>query len=118
MPAATGTITIDGKTYTWTSPTLAAVANFEAMIGPVSDLKTVNSVRGRCYLVAMALEPNHPELTAKNIMDWPISILPELWPLIKAAYPIWNTDEEKPNPPASPDSSSNSELSTSAGPQT
>ena len=111
---SSGTVEIDGKTYTWESPTILQLATFEGTIGPISDLKVVNSVQGRAYLASLALQKHHPDLLPSVIMSWPVSVLPELWPLIQKAFPLWGMpDEDKPA--ASPEISSPPAPSASDG---
>ena len=116
MPS-TGIITIDGKTYTWTSPTLADLEHFEAMVGPITDLAIVNSVKGRVWLTWLCLRQRHPDLTPKIIGEWPASAYLDLWPAVKAAIPFWDIAFPE-GPPTSDSSIGSSSPSTSspAGP--
>ena len=85
----TGTITLNGQEYTWSSPRLKYLVEVEQFIGPITALATVNSVRGRAYLAYACLRENHPDLTPNTILDWPASAFSEIWPMIAAAIPIY-----------------------------
>jgi len=97
MPS-TGTIEIDGKTYTWTSPTFADLEHFESMVGKISDADVLNSVKGRVWLAWLCLKRNHPDLTPKLIGDWSAVHWLDLWTMITDALPLWGgakADETK-----------------------
>lgn len=115
---SSGTIVIQGTEYTWTSPKLSDLMEFEAQVGPLIDLTIVNSVRGRAYLAFLCLREKH-NLPLREIQAWPAAAFNDLWPMIVAAIPFW----EAPRPPApaegdeeqSPQGSSTSSSSTSSG---
>jgi hypothetical protein len=120
---SSGTIPIQGTKYTWTSPSLLDLMEFEAQVGPLTDLTIVNSVRGRCYLAFLCLREKHQK-PLSEIHAWPAEAFNELWPMIVAAVPFW----EAPRPPApkrealegegegSPDSSTSSSSTSSGSP--
>jgi len=121
MPQTSGTITIDGEKYTWTSPRLLALEQFESSVGPISDSKVINSVKGRIHLASLCFREKHPNLTPGVIGTWPGSAYAELWEVISAAIPLWEGsrrppqsdsekkgDEAEPSPSQSPSSSSSS----------
>jgi len=107
---SSGTVEIDGKTYVWTSPTLADLEHFEAMVGPITDPVIVNSVKGRVWLAWLCLRKKYPDLTPKLISDWPAAAYLDLWPLVKAAIPFWEVE------PVGPTSSSSSSSDAPDGP--
>jgi len=94
--AATGKATILGQGYTWTSPRLKDIEQFEAEVGPITDLAIVNSVRGRVQLIHLCLREKHPELTIGVIGSWPVAAYSEMFALITQAIPLW----EGARPPA------------------
>lgn len=96
--ASEGTITIGGKQYTWTSPTIADIVEFEGTTKlSLMDSATFNGARGRAYLAALCLKRHHPELTPGVILGWPAERLVQLWALIAQAIPIFSSG---PRPPA------------------
>ena len=101
--AATGTITIDGEEYTWTSPTLGGLMEFEQTTKLLlSDPDTTNSLRGRAYLAALCLREKQPKITPGVILGWPVSVYPELWTMIVEAIPIFTTSPGRTRPPVIP----------------
>jgi len=102
MPS-TGTITIDGKTYTWESPTIGQLASFEQTTQmPMHDLATVTSTRGRVYLASLCFQKHHPELTPGIINDWPGEALDQLWDMVLEAIPLISRWFQVSRPPAAP----------------
>jgi len=99
--ASTGAITIGGQEYTWTSPTIADLMQFEATTKLLLvDPETTNSVRGRAYLAELCLRPAHPNITAGEILKWPAECYPELWDMIVQAIPIFTASPGRSRPPA------------------
>lgn len=88
MPS-TGAITIAGKTYAWTSPRLADLEEFEATIGPITDVEKVNSIKGRCYLAHLCLREKHPDLLPGVIRTWDNAVWGNLWEMITQAIPMF-----------------------------
>ncbi len=86
--AATGTIPIGGKEYTWTSPTFAELEHIEANVGPLNAI--VNTVQGRIHLLVACLKDGHPDITpgvlGKELRatDWDA-----VWDTLKTAVPLW-----------------------------
>lgn len=101
-----GIIEINGKSYTWTSPTLADLDGFETAIGPIVDVDKVNSVRGRAYLAHLCLRERQPELTLGVVRGWHGGVWGDLWRMIKQAVPLFGEDrdaakrEDENRPPA------------------
>ena len=96
MPS-TGTIDIGGKPYTWTSPTLEDLEEFEREVGSLNDLDIINSVRARIYLAHLCLREQHPEMTLEGVgRQMRADDYERLWPMIKQAIPLW----EDRRPPA------------------
>lgn len=87
--AATGSIEIEGKSYTWTSPRLRDLMQFEGIHGSISDPAVVNSVKGRCGLMEICLREKHPEITLGLISDWPADAWNTIWDVIRQALPLW-----------------------------
>ena len=106
MTPTSGTIEINGKEYAWRSPRLMHLVEVENLVGPITDLKVVNSVRGRAYLAYECLRDDNPNITARIILDWPASTFSELWELIRKAVPIYGgagaSEVGQPVPPALP----------------
>ena len=88
--AATGTITINGKPYTWTSPTFETMEHFEATIGQIVGSRVADTFRGRTHLLCACLKENHPDVTPGVIgkelrtTDWDA-----VWDVIRQAAPLW-----------------------------
>jgi hypothetical protein len=97
--ATTGTITIAGKSYTWASPRLADLEEFEAAVGPITDVRAVNSVKGRCYLAHLCLRANHPDLVPGVIRTWHSDCWQDLWEMICSCIPMFRPGSP-PVPPA------------------
>ena len=103
----TGTATICGEDFTWTSPTLGDLDHFESTVGPVSDPTVVNSVKGRIGLAHICLKEHHPDLLPGVIRTWPAQAFREIWPMLMQAVPLWAPASPPETEPAvSPDSSS------------
>ncbi len=99
--AASGTIEIGGVTYRWTSPTIGDIMAFEQETGMLLvDPQTCNSARGRAYLAEICLKPNHPDITAGQILKWPAEHLLPLWEMLREAIPIFTSSPERSRPPA------------------
>ncbi|OGO10477.1 MAG: hypothetical protein A2Z66_12865 [Chloroflexi bacterium RBG_13_66_10] len=93
----TGTFTIDGRTLTWESPQLRDIEHFEAVVGPIVDLRVVNSAKGRVHLALACFKKHHPDLTAGVIGSWPASAFARLWDeVIEAAIPLWERPKVPP----------------------
>jgi len=93
----TGTFAIDGKTLTWESPRLLDIERFEATVGPIVDLKVVNSAKGRVHLALACFKTHHPDLTAGVIGSWPASAFARLWDeVIELAIPLWESPKSPP----------------------
>jgi hypothetical protein len=93
----TGTFVIDGKTLTWESPRLLDIEQFEAVVGPIVDLRVVNSVKGRIHLARICFHKHHPDLTAGVIGSWPASAFARLWDeVIEPAIPLWERPQLPP----------------------
>ncbi len=99
--AASGTIEIGGNTYRWTSPTIGDIMAFEQETGMLLvDPQTCNSARGRAYLAEICLRPNHPDITAGEILTWPAEHLLQIWEMLVQAIPIFTSSPERSRPPA------------------
>jgi len=86
----TGSFVIDGKTLTWESPRLRDIEHFEAVVGPIVDLRVVNSAKGRVHLALACFKTHHPDLTAGVVGSWPASAFARLWDeVIEPAIPLW-----------------------------
>lgn len=98
--AFTGTITIGGTTYTWSSPTLQDLAHLEARLkrSLIGGDEIVNTVSGRIELACLCLREHHPDLTP-GILGATLHAedLPVLWTMIREAIPLWGS----PIPPSS-----------------
>ena len=93
----TGTFAIDGKTLTWESPQLRDIEQFEVLVGPIVDLRVVNSVKGRVHLARICFHKHHPEITAGVIGSWPASAFARLWDeVIEPAIPLWESPKLPP----------------------
>jgi len=93
----TGTFAIDGKTLTWESPQLRDIEQFEVLVGPIVDLRVVNSVKGRVHLARICFHKHHPEITAGVIGSWPASAFARLWDeVIEPAIPLWERPKLPP----------------------
>ena len=114
--AATGTIEIDGKKYAWTSPTLADLEEFENQVGPIVDMKAVNSIRGRAYLAFLCLREKQPNITLGVIRSWPAEVYNEVWPAIVKAIPLWIVGSPDAKPRASSNGSAPASSSQQDGP--
>jgi hypothetical protein len=111
MPS-TGTVEIDGKQYTWESPTLADLEHFETSVGPlIGDKSVVDTIKGRVALVSLILRKHHPELLPGIVRGWSVETLLQAWPAVLEALPFWGA-VAVPRPTASPSLSP----SPSAGP--
>jgi hypothetical protein len=112
---ASGTIELGGKQYTWSSPLISDLEEFEVFCGPLLG-DAVNSVKGRAFLAWICLRRQNPELTLKQVRELAAEDYLKLWPMVKSAIPLW-ADEVPPVPPArtSPDGSSESAPSASTG---
>ncbi len=106
-PASSGTVTLNGKEYRWETPTLALLEEYENVVGPITDLKILNTVKARYYLVSILLRKHHPELTPGVVRGWPATVYIESWELIRKAIPLYQEKEASPN--SSSDSSSSSQ---------
>jgi hypothetical protein len=91
---------IEGKEYTWTSPTLIDLMEFEAQVGPIMDQVVVNSVRGRAYLAFLCLREKHPEMTLREINALDVVAWMAIWQMIRQAIPLWGSEEGAEVPPA------------------
>ena len=87
--AATGTVVIDGKEFTWSSPTFGALVEFEQQVGSLIDVGIVNSAKGRRYLAYLCLHEKQPDLTLGMIDAWPADAFVEVWEMIMEAVPIF-----------------------------
>ncbi len=120
MPS-TGTIEVDGHTYTWLSPTLGDLERFEATIGPISDSAAINSVKGRIWLCWACLRESQPDLTLKQIGEWPADAWNAIWATIQQAIPLWGPasgedEKKKEKTSASPDTSASPAPDSGGGP--
>ena len=116
--ATTGTITIAGKEFSWSSPTLAALEQFEAKVGRISDPGVVNSVTGRIWLCWLCLRDHHPDLTVKSIGEFPGEAWNPIWEMIQQALPLWGNppgEGEKEKTSTSPDTSASPAPDSSGG---
>ena len=98
--AVTGTINIGGNELTWTSPTLGALEEFEAQVGLITDMRIVNSVKGRVFLAHLCLKEKQPDITPGVIGCWPAQDWNAVWDMILEAVPIFQTTGAPPVPPA------------------
>jgi hypothetical protein len=117
MLPTTGTTTINGQEYTWRSPKLKHLAEVEHLVGPITALATVNSVRGRAYLAYACLRDDHPNIMPGIILDWPATAFEELWAMIVKAIPIYGgggTESAGPSLPPVPAESAEASPPTSS----
>ncbi len=92
LPTA-GKCTLNGQEYTWESPTLADLEEFEVTIGPVTDPKVVNSIRGRYFLLSLCLRKHHPDLTPGIVRGWPNRVHVEAFEnVLVVAVPFWGLE--------------------------
>ena len=89
MPS-TGKVTLGGHVYTWRSPTVGDLAQFEAANPDlrIQDLSTISSTRGRVQLACICLWRDHPEMTPGAINDLPASDLDTIWDMLLEAIPL------------------------------
>ncbi len=87
--AATGTIPIGGKPYTWTSPTLEELSRVEGELGGPLLIKA-NTMQGKIHLLAACLREKHPDVTPGVIGKELRGVdLDAVWNVIKVAVPLW-----------------------------
>ena len=86
--AASGTITIGGKQYTWESITVDELEHFEATIGPVTDPAVLNSIKARKYLAYLCLKKHHPDITVGIIGTWDNDDFTVVWGMVLKAVPF------------------------------
>lgn len=115
--ASTGTVQIDGKQYTWQSPTLADLEHFEATVGPlIGDRSVVDSIKGRVALVSLILIKHHPDLLPGIVRGWPVEALLQAWPAVLEAVPFWTgVAAARPTASSSPSPSPSDGPPTSSG---
>ena len=89
-----GQILVEDTEYTWTSPTLADLEEFEAQVGYITDVQVVNSVKGRAYLAYLCLREKQPELTLGVVRGWRGGVWGGLWEMIKQAIPLFGEERE------------------------
>ncbi|HUU54627.1 MAG TPA: hypothetical protein VMY87_06890 [Armatimonadota bacterium] len=96
MAAISNTIPIDGKEYTWTSPTLEEIAQVEADLGGPLLIKA-NTIQGKIHLLTACLRENHPEVTPGLIGKAARGTdLDAVWDVIKVAVPLWELPKAPP----------------------
>ena len=100
--ASTGTVTLGGKVYTWRSPTVGDLAQFEATNPDlrIQNLDTISSTRGRVQLAVICLWRDHPEMTPGAINDLPASDLDTVWDMLLEAIPLIGRWFKVSRPPA------------------
>jgi hypothetical protein len=100
--ASTGTVTLAGKLYTWHSPTIGDLAQFEALNPDlrIQELSTISSTRGRVQLACICLQRDHPELTPGAINDLPAQELDTIWDMLLEALPLISRWFRISRPPA------------------
>jgi len=87
--AATGTIPIGGKPYTWTSPTFEILARVEGELGGPLRIKA-DTIHGKIHLFTACLKENHPDVTPGAIgKELRGTDLDAVWDVIKVAVPLW-----------------------------
>jgi len=100
--AATGTIPIDDNKLTWTSPELGSLEQFETEVGPLTDMRIVNSVTGRIHLAHLCLCEKQPYITPETVRRWRAEHWDALWAMILEAVPIFQVTGGRRVPPAPP----------------
>jgi len=110
--AASGTIELGGKELRWESPTIGDLEHFEAHIGPLTDPKVINSVKGRTYLAFLCLKKAGSKISHGDLQKLPNDDFIALWNMVIEAVPflrrLYGFSEISPSPEeesTSPDSS-------------
>ena len=86
--AATGTIELDGKELRWESPSIGDLEHFEAHIGPLTDPKIINSVKGRVELAYLALKAGGSKISMGELLKLPNEDMIPLWNMVFEAVPF------------------------------
>jgi hypothetical protein len=114
---AEGAIVLGGKQYTWSSPRIRDLEEFESIVGPILNVENINSMRGRAYLTLLCLRQHHPDLSLGTIEDLDAGDASRFWGMISQAIPFWGTVAlPNPSPGGSAADSSEPAPSNSTGP--
>jgi len=114
--AASGTIEIGGKPYTWTSPTFEALEQIEESGHRILDPAFFGSFRGRTHLLAACLKEHHPTINAGVLRKELRGVdFERVWAVICQAIPLWELPKASKTPGA--DTSSDSATDSGDGDQ-